>query len=99
MTSDTAGIDRLRTILARKRELKDCPTCGAPYSPTKKWQRFCSTKCRNNYHNDKAEQQKEVQLLEIRTLKQDYEELCVENSHLRKRVQDLEQELEDLRKT
>jgi endogenous inhibitor of DNA gyrase (YacG/DUF329 family) len=29
-----------------------CPTCGDELKKTRKWQIFCSTKCRNNYHND-----------------------------------------------
>ena len=29
-----------------------CHFCGEEFKPTKKWQRFCSDKCRNNFHND-----------------------------------------------
>jgi hypothetical protein len=30
--------------------MDQCEQCGARYSPTKAWQRFCSLRCRNAYH-------------------------------------------------
>ena len=27
-----------------------CP-CGNGFTPIRRWQRFCSTQCRNDYHN------------------------------------------------
>lgn len=32
---------------------KQCNFCGELFTPSRKWQEFCSDKCRNNYHNDK----------------------------------------------
>jgi endogenous inhibitor of DNA gyrase (YacG/DUF329 family) len=29
-----------------------CPSCGEPFEKSRKWQIFCSSKCRNIYHND-----------------------------------------------
>lgn len=29
-----------------------CPTCGAPFTPAKPWQRYCSDKCRYKHHNE-----------------------------------------------
>lgn len=28
-----------------------CKTCGAEMEPTRKWQKFCSAKCRMFHHN------------------------------------------------
>lgn len=30
-----------------------CQFCRDPFIPKKKWQKFCSNKCRDNFHNDK----------------------------------------------
>ena len=27
-----------------------CPVCNQPFRARRKWQRFCSPKCRNEYH-------------------------------------------------
>lgn len=29
-----------------------CEFCHDPFFPARKWARFCSSKCRNNFHND-----------------------------------------------
>ena len=34
---------------------KKCPTCGAEFTPTGNNQKFCSTKCRNNYVDVRTE--------------------------------------------
>ena len=34
-------------------QLPKCKYCGEEFDPIRKWQTFCSEKCRNNYHNDK----------------------------------------------
>ena len=30
---------------------KTCASCSAPLTQKRGWQRFCSAKCRNDYHN------------------------------------------------
>lgn len=30
-----------------------CMSCGDKFKTTRAWSKFCSTKCRNNFHNDK----------------------------------------------
>lgn len=30
---------------------KPCAACGEPITARRPWQRFCSQKCRNSYHN------------------------------------------------
>ena len=27
-----------------------CPSCGELFQPRRRWQRFCSTRCRRNHH-------------------------------------------------
>ena len=31
----------------------ECKTCGVDFNPTRKWQKFCSTKCRMFWHNQR----------------------------------------------
>jgi hypothetical protein len=36
---------------------RNCKNCGEIFTPSRQWQEFCGTKCRNGYHNgvrDKA---------------------------------------------
>lgn len=37
--------------------------CGKDFQPVKKWQRFCSNKCRDSYHNAAKKLHKAVVLL------------------------------------
>jgi hypothetical protein len=39
-------MDETRKILQIR-----CGDCGELFLPTRKWQKFCSEKCRNNFHN------------------------------------------------
>jgi hypothetical protein len=33
--------------------LPRCLFCNEEFNPSRPWMKFCSPKCRNNYHNDK----------------------------------------------
>ena len=30
-----------------------CKQCGAEFEPNRSWQKFCTTKCKTDYHNAK----------------------------------------------
>jgi hypothetical protein len=30
----------------------DCPMCDRPFRQVRRWQKFCSAKCRNDHHNE-----------------------------------------------
>ena len=81
----------------RNAELRDCPTCGTPYHPTKEWQRFCSVACKSSYHNEREEIRREKKVLELARLKQDNEELVKENSALRKEIARLDKLIKKLK--
>lgn len=31
-----------------------CEECGGPYARTRRWQRFCGARCRNEFHRKQA---------------------------------------------
>lgn len=37
-------------------ELHSCPQCGARFQKSRSWQKFCSSICRTNFHNEQKEQ-------------------------------------------
>lgn len=81
----------------RRDSIRDCPSCGQPYTPVNKWHRFCSETCRNQYHNARADVFKERHLVEVERLKNDNAELVQENSRLRKEILEQDQLIKKLK--
>ena len=50
MNSPAMHLDSAQATQPAKDEPK-CPVCRASFLARRKWQRFCSPKCRNEYHS------------------------------------------------
>jgi hypothetical protein len=70
--------------------LRICPSCGNNYSPIRMWQGFCSVACRNRYHREKAETDRENLRTHNATLKMDKDTLLAEVFLLRKQLSALQ---------
>ncbi len=51
-TSGTAGLRMRRT--RSERLPRECQECGATFTPSRPWQRFCSARCRGLHHRSPA---------------------------------------------
>jgi prefoldin subunit 5 len=71
---------------ARPREVL-CPVDRTPFVPARSWQKFCSTACRNTYHQSMTP---EALRRDIDTLKAQVVELKAGNEALNRRVAELE---------
>jgi predicted nucleic acid-binding Zn ribbon protein len=74
-----------------------CPTCGAPYHPTRGWQRFCSVACRNTYHNEREEAKRAGERTKLQAFREDYDALLLEVDQLRRENKELKEEVARLR--
>lgn len=62
-------------MLSQPIKCKD-PDCQHEFTPTRKWQSFCSIRCRNNFHN-------RARLEELEAMKAELEELRLRNRRVR----------------
>ena len=44
-------VDKKKAIRVYGNAVCPAPKCGLTFPMTRKWQRFCNTQCRNDYHN------------------------------------------------
>ena len=63
-----------------------CATCGKRFIPKRKWQSFCSSRCRSKNHTTRLEENLTSLQVHCQTLEADKLELLREISELRKQL-------------
>lgn len=87
-TIATATPEQIAEALAKnKTKEQKCQCCGKHYIPTRKWQRFCSSNCRDYFHS-----QDKIWQLEQLNLK--YDALLRQNEALEEENEGLQRDLE-----
>lgn len=79
----------MTTSVKKKKPLADCKYCGGPFHKQRRWQLFCSDKCRLDQYNTDKQQSLLRDAQRLEEIERENERLLEENRQLKAEIERL----------